>query len=454
MITAPEATASYPLSEVIGALSHALDLTEGQPVGHAQRACMIGMELAERLDLPPEVRRELFYAVLLKDAGCSSSAARMAELFETDDGPLKHDLTRVDWTSTSDFIRFAARRAAPGSSGIVRAAHLLRALRSFSKEASSLNEARCDRGARIVTLMGFPAATAAAVRALDEHWDGSGRPGGLEGEAIPLISRIACLAQTADVFMTTDGPQAALDVVRERRGRWFDPRLADEFLAIGPDDALWLRLASDNATEVLVGLEPHSALARADEEGLDRVAEAFASVIDAKSPYTGRHSTGVAMYATGIAEHLGFDPERLRWLRRAALLHDIGKLGVSNRILDKPGKLTDAEFAEVRHHPRHTYEILSRISAFAPIAEAAGAHHERLDGRGYHRGVGAEHLSLEARVLATADVYETLTADRPYRGPMDRDTVLRIMEGDAGTAFDPECLDALRAASSLLHAEL
>ena len=171
-------------------------------------------------------------------------------------------------------------------------------------------------------MMGFPATTAAAVRALDEHWDGSGRPDGLTGEEIPLISRIACLAQTADVFMTTDGPQAALDVVRERRGRWFDPRLADEFLAIGPDDPLWLRLVSDNATEVLRDLEPRASIALADEEGLDRVAEAFASVIDAKSPYTGRHSTGVATYATGIGEQLGLDPVRLRWLRRAALLHE------------------------------------------------------------------------------------------------------------------------------------
>ncbi len=449
-----QGASSYELSEVIGALSHALDLTEGQPVGHSQRAYMIGMHLAARLDLPSEVRAELYYAILLKDAGCSTGAGRMAELFRTADGPLKREFSKVDWTSTADFVRFAAREVAPGASRIERAATLLRALRSLSREAADLNEARCDRGARIVAMMGFPPSVAAAVRALDEHWDGSGRPDGLEGEAIPLISRIACMAQTIDVFVTTDGPRAALDVVRGRRGRWFDPHLADVFLGISPEDPLWAALASDNANEVLRDLEPEGTIAMADEEGLDRVAEAFASVIDAKSHYTAQHSIGVATYAVGIGEELGFDAVRLRSLRRAALLHDIGKLGVSNTILDKQGKLTDEEFAEVRRHPRHTYDILSRISAFAGIAEDAAAHHERLDGRGYHRGVGAEHLSPEARILAAADVYEALTADRPYRDAMPRGTVLEIMERDAGTAFDPVCLDALRAASASLDAGL
>lgn len=266
----------YRVSEIIGALSHALDLTEGQPVGHSQRSCMIGMEIADRLDLPAEVRQDLFYAALLKDAGCSSSAARMCELFDTDDRALKREFSFVDWTSTSDFIRYAAKNVAPGSSGIARAGKLLRALRAMSREAVALNTARCDRGARIVAMLGFSPAVAGAVRALDEHWDGEGRPDGLEGEAIPLISRIACLAQTAEVFMSADGPRAAIDVVRERRGRWFDPRIADTFLSIGADDPLWMRMVDDTAAEVLRDLEPLSGIAFADEEGLDRVAEAFA----------------------------------------------------------------------------------------------------------------------------------------------------------------------------------
>ena len=130
-----DAGLAYRQSEIIGALSHALDLTEGQPVGHSQRSCMISMELAERLDLPPRVRQDLFYATLLKDAGCSSSAARMCELFDTDDRALKREFSFVDWTSASEFISFAARNVSPGSPGIVRAGQLLRALRGISREA-------------------------------------------------------------------------------------------------------------------------------------------------------------------------------------------------------------------------------------------------------------------------------------------------------------------------------
>lgn len=406
---------------------------------------MLSMEIAERLDLSAEVRRDLFYAALLKDAGCSSSAARMSELFDTDDRALKRQFSFVDWTSTSDFVRYAARNIAPESSGIARAGKLLRALRALSREASDLNNARCDRGARIVAMLGFPPEASAAVRALDEHWDGSGRPDGIAGEAIPLISRITCLAQTAEVYMSADGPLAALEVVRERRGRWFDPGLCDVFLSIGPDDPLWIRMVDDTAAEVLRDLEPGGGIALADEEGLDRVAEAFAGVIDAKSPYTARHSVGVARYAEAIGREAGFDAVRLRSLRRAGLLHDIGKLGVSNRILDKPGKLTPEEFAEVRLHPLYTFQILSQIMPFAELAESAAAHHERLDGRGYHRGVGAESLAPEARILAVADVFDALTADRPYRGPLDPDLAFEILWKDAGASFDPTYISALRS---------
>lgn len=438
-----EPSVSYRLSEIIGALSHALDLTEGQPVGHSQRSCMISMEIAERLGLPPQARQDLFYAALLKDAGCSSSSARMAELFDTDDRDLKREFSFVDWTSGSDFVRYAARNVSPDSSGVVKAGKLLRALWTIRKEASALNEARCDRGARIVAQLGFSPAAAGAVRSLDEHWDGSGRPDGLAGDAIPLISRITCLAQTAEVFMSAGGPEAALDVVRQRRGRWFDPEVADVFLSIGPDDPLWMRIVDDAAAEVLRDLEPAHGLAFADEAGLDRVAEAFAKVIDAKSPYTARHSLGVAAYAEAIGREAGFDAERVRGLRRAALLHDVGKLGVSNRILDKPDRLTDAEFAEVRLHPLYTFQILSQITPFADLAEAAAAHHERLDGRGYHRGVGSEHLGPEARILAVADVFDALTADRPYRRPLDPDVAFEILWKDAGAAFDPTYISAL-----------
>lgn len=437
--------ASSRLSEVIGALSHALDLTEGQPMGHAQRSCAIGLEVALRMGLDEDERGALTYALLLKDAGCSSSAARMTELFAADDLGLKRDFKRIDWSEKGEILGFMVRKTAPDASPLARAGQLLRAIRGFAAEGQAIVETRCERGARVVAMLGCPPEAAAAVHSLDEHWDGTGRPDGRAGEDIPLLARIASLAQTTEIFYAADGWEAARDVVARRRGRWFDPRVADAYLSIGADDPLWPHLLDDAVAEALSSHERPGEGAAADEDALDRISQAFAGVIDAKSPYTAHHSSGVARYATAIGENLGFAPARLRTLRRAALLHDVGKLGISNSILDKPARLTDDEYAAIKRHTLYTEQILGGVSAFADIASAAASHHERLDGRGYHRGIGGDLLSPFVRVLNVADVYEALTADRPYRGPMDPSDALAILWKDAGTAFDPEYVAALEA---------
>ena len=178
---------------------------------------------------------------------------------------------------------------------------------------------------------------------------------------------------------------------------------------------------------------------------IDRAAEAFATVIDAKSPWTYQHSSGVAATAVAMGEWLGYSPGALRELRRAALLHDVGKLGVSNLILDKPGTLTDAEFAAMRRHPQFTHDILTRVSCFRSFAACASSHHERLDGKGYHRGVAEPGLSTNARILCVADIFDALRSSRPYRAGLPIDRILEIMGRDVGTALDAGCFAALRA---------
>ncbi len=442
---APVEGSEYRLSEVIAALSRALDLTEGQPVGHAQRSCVIGLEVARRLGIEADARVPLLYALLLKDAGCSSAAARMTELFAADDLALKRDFKRVDWTNRGEVLGFMVHATAPDASPFARAGQLLRAIRGFAAEGHEIVETRCDRGARVVAMLGCPPEAAAAVRALDEHWDGSGKPEGMTGDEIPMLARIAGLAQTAEIFHSADGWAAAAEVVRARRGRWFDPRVADAYLSIADDDPLWPRMREGAVVEAVLADDSDGTPAMADESRLDRIAEAFGDVIDAKSPYTARHSTRVARFAVAIGGRLGLDPAALRTLRRAGLLHDVGKLGLSNAILDKPERLTAAEFAQVRMHPHYSQRILSGTAAFADIVEPAASHHERLDGRGYHRGLGGEALSRLTRCLTVADVFEALIADRPYRGPMDIPDAMRILWEGAGTAFDPVCVSALEA---------
>lgn len=438
------AAADVALSEVVAALSHALDLTEGQPRGHAGRTCLLGMRLARATGLSELERSSLYYALLLKDAGCSSSAARMTEIFGgSDDLELKRAGKLVDFSRPGEALRFVKEHAATSDGALSRAREVIVAAIQFSKSGGEIVEARCDRGARIVASLGFPVDAAEAVRSLDEHWDGKGRPRGLRGAEIPPLARIACIAQTIDVFLTAFGLAAAREMVRDRRGRWFAPDLVDAFLAIRDGDPIWAELDQALEPAIVASLDPGGIVRTAGDEDLDRISAAFADVIDAKSPYTFNHSTGVADYAVAIARVMGVPAAEIPKLRRAGLLHDIGKLGVSNSILDKPARLTDMEFAAVRLHPRFTEEILSRVSAFSQIAFAAGAHHERIDGNGYHRGLPGSKLPVVARILAVADVYEAMSADRPYRAGMPVERILGIMRDDVGTAFCGAAVEAL-----------
>ncbi len=432
------------LSEVISALSYALDLTEGQPEGHSVRTCLIGMRIGREIGLDAEARSSLFYALLLKDAGCSSNSAATCELFGADDHTVKRTWKTVDWSSRWASLGHVVRNVRPGDSLIAKA----RQVAGFTKTeapGTELVRTRCERGADIARMLEMPDDTAAAIRALDEHWDGRGVPAGMAGEEIPLLARIACLAQTVEIFHSMHGVQAAFAVAAERAGRWFDPGLVRALEALRADGAFWAGLAGDCRAQT-AALEPGDRALVADGDRLDRVAHAFARVIDAKSPYTYRHSEGVAEYADAIARVLGFGDDALRDLRRAALLHDVGKLGVSNRILDKPGKLTEEEFAVVRRHPEYSYRILARVAPFRALAETAASHHERMDGRGYHRGIAAGTLSTAARVLAVADVCDALSAERPYRAAMPRERVLEIIRRDAGPALCPESFAALEEA--------
>jgi HD-GYP domain-containing protein (c-di-GMP phosphodiesterase class II) len=430
--------ADFALSGVIGALSYALDVTEGQPPGHSLRSCLIGMRLAEEIGLDARTRSDLFYALLLKDAGCSANASRMAALFGADDGEAKRTSKRVDWSRPLSALAWSLRTVAPGDSLRVRADRL-NAIRSEGEVTRSLMQARCDRGAEIARMLFLSEETADAIRALDEHWDGRGQPSGLEGEEIPLLGRILCLAQTVEIFHADGDVKAAWAVARRRRGRWFDPDLVDALGAFRRDRDFWGALDTPDVS----AWEPPELLLAVDEPRLDRIAEAFARVIDAKSPYTARHSERVAELAVGTAAVLGFGPVGLRDLRRAALLHDIGKLAISNRILDKPGRLTEEEFDKVREHPLYSLRILERAPCFAPLAWIAATHHERLDGRGYPFGLGAEKLTTSMRVLAVADVYEALTAERPYREALGHETAMEIIGRDVPHALDADAVSAL-----------
>lgn len=378
-----ETVGSISLSEVISALSFAVELTDGTMSGHALRSCLLGMRIAEEAGIDAEERSSLYYALLLKDIG--------------------------------------------------------------NEERIGL---RCDRGGNIVSKLGMGNRAAEVVRNLEEHWDGSGYPNHIQAEAIPRLARIAAIAQHLDMFSIGRNPEIAIETLEEWSGSWFDPELVKAALSLDRRDRLWIHCRAtdhhERTRQAVLDLDPRRSQPL-DEEQIDRVCEAFAEVVDAKSNFTFRHSMGVAELARGIAQNLGLAPDRIRLVWRAALLHDLGKLSISNKILDKRTKLTVAEWKVIRRHPGLTKKILEQIGAFREIAIVAGEHHEKLDGSGYPNQLKASDLSIESRIIAVADVYGALSEDRPYREGLSYGEILPILNSLAGPKLDRDCIHALLA---------
>jgi putative nucleotidyltransferase with HDIG domain len=431
------------LSEIVSGLSVALDITQGNAQGHCMRTALVGMRLAEELRLPAADCSSLFYALLLKDLGCSSNAAKIAYLFGADDRSVKQSARLIDWTKARETFGHCWNQCAPGRSTVEKVMKVAAIARLGTEGGRKIAEIRCERGANIARMLQLPEATAAAIYDLDEHWNGRGNPRGVHGTQISMLGRICCLAQTVEVFFSVHGLGAAIDVAEARRGEWFDPELVDALTAFKRDASFWSRLKSCDLMSELSRWEPEDAIVLADETCLDRVAEAFASVVDAKSPWTYQHSTRVAEIAVGVARQFGCVADVERDLRRAALLHDIGKLGVSNLILDKPGAPTAAEFVQIRRHPDYTKQILERVGALQALADVASAHHERLDGNGYHRRLDGTGLPWLARILTVADIAEAMSARRPYREAWPWEKIREVMRKEAGAGVDHDCLHAL-----------
>ena len=444
---------AFRLADLLGALSYALDMTEGQPAGHCIRCCFIGTRIGEELGLPDEALRDLYYTLLLKDLGCSSNAARICELYLADDISFKRDFKTIDG-SLSSALRFVFARTGLESGLSERIRAIVNILQNGGEISRSLIETRCHRGADIAARMRFSDAVQQGILSLDEHWDGSGKPEGLKAAEIPLISGIALLAQVIDIFHTETGAAAALREVAARSGSWFDPALVAAVTDAQADPEFWATLASPDLEAQVFAMKPARLSEPVDEDYLDDIAAAFSDVVDAKSPFTADHSNRVTLYTDMIAEEMGLSEAHRRWLRRAALLHDLGKLGVSNQVLDKPGKPDADEWASIRRHPLHSEAILRRAEAFADIAPVAAAHHERLDGKGYPHGLQGDEICLEARILTVADVFDALSAERPYRAAMPIARALAILDADAGTAFDPACIAALKSGLARLNAEV
>jgi HD-GYP domain-containing protein (c-di-GMP phosphodiesterase class II) len=435
--------AELRLAELVAALSLGVDLGFDQPMEHVLRQTVIALRIADRLGLPETERAALYYASLLVNVGCHSDAHEQAKWFG-DDIDLKAGKYRHDLRSARGVLA-GLRTLGSGNPPLRRVRVGVAFAMGGHRELDRMIEHHAALASRFAARLGLDAGVQDAVRASYERWDGRGWPGLLAGEQIPLTSRICQLAEYVEVAHRCGGPGAAGRLAADRSGGQFDPELA-RLLEEHCDDLLD-GVDGPRTWQTVIGAEPALRLRLRGAE-LDRALGAVADFVDLKSPFTLGHSQAVAAVAAEAAGSLGLGDAEVVLVRRAALLHDLGRLGVSNAIWDKPGPLGAGEWERIRLYPYLTERILTQSESLAQLGTVAVQHRERLDGSGYPRGLGGTALTLPGRVLAAADAYQTWREPRPHRaalGPAIAAARLRAEARDG--RLDPDAVEAVLGAA-------
>jgi HD-GYP domain-containing protein (c-di-GMP phosphodiesterase class II) len=413
------------LAELVAALSLATDLGLGQPQQHIIRQTLIAMRVAELEGLSDDERAAIFYVSLLAWVGCVADAHEMGKWFG-DDMAVRADSYLVDLTGLP-MMRFMIGHVASGSSPIRRLTMIGRFLAGGSKEVERSMAAHCEASGDLSLRLGLGPEVRNPLQQAFERWDGKGSPAKLAGDEIARIMRIVHVANDVEMLHRIGGVDAAVEMLRSRRGTEFDPELVDGFCAHAGE--LLATIDELDGWDTLIG--GHRVLGRElVGEELDQALEAFADYADIKSPFTLGHSRGVAQLAAAAAATIGLPSDDVVLVRRAALVHDVGVIGVSAGILDKAGRLTEAERERIRTHPYLTARTFSKPPELAAIGQLAAMHHERMDGSGYPSGVTADGLPMAARVIAAADVYHALLEPRPHRAAWARDAARQVLAAE------------------------
>jgi putative nucleotidyltransferase with HDIG domain len=420
-----------------------MDLAQGQPPGHAWRSCILALRIARQLELDAQQQFALYHAMLLKDLGVTSYSAQLTYLFGGDDHGLQRALRSADGTKLAQRVSFCWQHQTMDEPALRRLSRFASLITANAPQVRELWLQRCAQGAKLVSTLRLPAVVAETIASLDAHWDGQGIPTGRTGDAIPLLSRIGKLAEALELHLAPRGKEVAVRVVTSQGGRQFDPSLVRLLPAIAADTPFWHDFANQPLTEQVRRCAPQDAAWTLNTGDLLHLARVLADFVDAKSPWTYLHSRRVAEIAVGMASELGCSLEVQQDIEIAALLHDLGKVGTPNTVLDKAGRPTREELVVIRRHPAATAQLLERIPELNRLASAAAAHHERLDGRGYHLGLTGDQIPWVGKILAVADIFEALTARRPYRDALSVEQTHDILVDDAGLGVDPVCLAAL-----------
>ena len=398
------------LAELVAALSLGIDLGFGQPMEHVLRQCLIACRLAERTGADEQERATVYYTALLVNVGCHTDAHEQAK-WMGDDIAMKAGKYEYDLKSLRAAMS-GLRRIGAGHPLLQRFRIGLEFAVSGHRDFTSMVAHHAAMARQLGEQLGLPEPVLDALAASYERWDGGGWPGGRAGEDIPFAARVSQIAEFVEVAHRVGGVDAAKALARKRRGRQFDPTLAQLLCEEG--EMLLADLDAVLTWDAVIDAEPALAVVLSGER-LDAALSAVADFVDLKSPYTLGHARAVADLAAAAATQLGLGEDSVRTLRRAGLVHDLGRLGVSNSIWDKPGPLGAGEWERVRMHPYLTERMLRQSTALAPLGAIAVQHRERLDGSGYPRGLSGAAISQPARILGAADAYQAMSEPRPHR---------------------------------------
>lgn len=399
------------LAELVAALSLACDLGNNFPLEKGLRNTVLAMRLARALGLPDVELASVYYVSLLRFIGCSAYSHETARTFP-DDNALREAMAPVDFAFPAEAMR---RASSLGRGRIGRAGAALKMVVHGKALGEGMVRADCEvllRGAR---RMGMAPGVNRGLGDVYERWDGKGGPRGLTGEAIDVSARVLAVAHQAELHHRLGGREGACQVIRRGSGGWFEPRVAQTFLA--RSDELLALVEGPSVWELVLEEEP-SPRRTIGPGDLQALASTFADLTDLKSSWLLGHSAAVARLAVEAGKQLHLAEGELAELELAGLLHDLGRLSVPTGIWDKPGPLSAAEWERVRLHAYYTERVLSRSPLLAPAGAIAALHHERTDGKGYHRAAPASGQPMRARLLAACDVYQALIEARPHRKPL------------------------------------
>ena len=431
------------LAEFVATLALAQDNAFGQPLESQLRSCLLASWMCDAADYGPEVSETAYWVALLRYVGCTGHAHEVATLFG-DEIAIRSRTLVHDAANPTEVMHDVVDYATAWRPAEERDAIIAMIQQSAHQWAVHNFASGCEVADMLVQRLDFGPGVREALACTFERWNGNGFPTHAAAEAIPLPMRIVHVSHDMEAIGRLFSPEQAIETVRERRDRTYDPVLSDLFAEHGQE---WFaRLGELDPWDAVLALEPEPRR-MLEGEALDQALNVAADFIDLKSPYMGGHSRRCAQIAADAASLLGLSDDAIARIRRSALVHDFGITAVPNSIWDKAGELTRTEFDRVELHPMLTEQMLRRSPALAALNPIAAAHHEKCDGSGYHRRSRADTSDLAACVLAATEVYVGLTAERADRAPFSaEDAAAELRRLEAEGVLEPRAARAVLVA--------